>query len=716
MSNGRFKARFSWHQRDITMTGDTEEEATRIRDRLAIICRFVDKKAGWEPLRHSIRHYPLSEYTEEKFYVALNENKLELPEDLSVDEDYRDKVLAFFKRYHSNSPSQEPTTKETIDLDVDETIEGAERAREDEEDEYEDDSDEGDGGSGDESSTKSDHEDDLSSDNEEEELEPRARRPSTLRGRRRKTTSTSGFHGVTRKKGSWRGSFLWREHSFCVQTATAEETARFRDRAIICCQRVDREAGIPESDCVSDDKLNFDRSEYEKEQFYADLGAGKLEERLKRESATDEGRRAAIREFIRDCLQVQLDSESGDRDGSGRVEKGCGYKGMRVMIRKRTRSSSGYFNWRGKHFTTPVSNTLENSTRLRDRFIITCMRVDKAQGFTSKLTEQSLNFPESDYKKENFFEALQRAAFLANLPKSKDPVVLFPIVRKFLADMGAAPAPMNHDDREDAAGADRDRDDDVDQPGPRPEKPPAKKQRIERPAARLDPEPEAAAGPEISMHAPMATTTTTAPMAGCTRAPAPVPVGALDPSVSLHLEAPATATTAPPEASAQPGPAPGLPSSAAAPSAGGFESAAAGEVAPATPAALALNPVAGLVLKWGPEETMAWLAGRFALRADGLVYRVLHRLALTGPVLVLRPECFLRRRLLETLKDEIPNAGKREEDALKTVLDSLDVMVEMLVEEAKEGAPDERARREIDMLFARRAKEISAAAAGAAPR
>eukprot|EP00741_Cyanophora_paradoxa_P013055 tig00020675_g12608.t1 len=138
----------------------------------------------------------------------------------------------------------------------------------------------------------------------------------------------------------------------------------------------------------------------------------------------------------------------------------------------------------------------------------------------------------------------------------------------------------------------------------------------------------------------------------------------------------------------------------------GTGAAAASITKPAAP-----NP--SLVLKWNEVETLAWLTERLALTADRPAYRVLRRLALTGPMLLMLPACSLRPQLLKKLTEEIPNAGNAERDALDAVLLSLDPSVELLVEEAREGPLGARARGELARLIARRAREAASAGAGA---
>eukprot|EP00741_Cyanophora_paradoxa_P013077 tig00020675_g12630.t1 len=105
------------------------------------------------------------------------------------------------------------------------------------------------------------------------------------------------------------------------------------------------------------------------------------------------------------------------------------------------------------------------------------------------------------------------------------------------------------------------------------------------------------------------------------------------------------------------------------------------------------------------RRTVAFVDAELELERELLSYRVLRRLALTGPLLLLRPACFLRRHLLGALKEEISSE-------LEIVLASLDVMVELLVEEAREGPLEARARGELDRLLARRTREAAAAGAG----
>eukprot|EP00741_Cyanophora_paradoxa_P013076 tig00020675_g12629.t1 len=191
------------------------------------------------------------------------------------------------------------------------------------------------------------------------------------------------------------------------------------------------------------------------------------------------------------------------------------------------------------------------------------------------------------------------------------------------------------------------------------------------------------------------------------KATAPLaPVPASSPAAGSHsvnvATAAAAAATPAPNAAAHTTHAPiALGTGAATPSASSAEAALAAPKPPrpAAPVYTAPNPT--LVLKWTDRETLAWLAERFALTADGPAYRVLRRLALTGPLLLLRPACFLRRHLLEALKEEISSE-------LAIVLASLDVMVELLVEEAREGPLEARARGELDRLLARRTREAAA--------
>eukprot|EP00741_Cyanophora_paradoxa_P021536 tig00021357_g20791.t1 len=76
------------------------QEAVRIRDRLAIICDFIDEKTGWEPrLRGDILNRPRSDYEGEKFFAALQRGELELPPCGAQREDHRDRVRTFLEQH-----------------------------------------------------------------------------------------------------------------------------------------------------------------------------------------------------------------------------------------------------------------------------------------------------------------------------------------------------------------------------------------------------------------------------------------------------------------------------------------------------------------------------------------------------------------------------------------------------------------------------------------
>eukprot|EP00741_Cyanophora_paradoxa_P000352 tig00000403_g343.t1 len=121
-----------------------------------------------------------------------------------------------------------------------------------------------------------------------------------------------------------------------------------------------------------------------------------------------------------------------------------------------------------------------------------------------------------------------------------------------------------------------------------------------------------------------------------------------------------------------------------------------------------LDPI--LVLEWTTEDTLKWFGkwSKFDLQPEDPVFRVLGRLALTGPTLLLLPASELRARLPEKLQEEVPNAGKRERDRLDVILASLDRMVGLLVKSALKGCgPDQtEAREEIEGLFRARLEEI----------
>eukprot|EP00741_Cyanophora_paradoxa_P002488 tig00000076_g2412.t1 len=443
------------------------EEAARILDRFIITCQELDKLTKRPPeqrISDSKLNFPREEYAKEEFFDLLQRGKLAgyvkehetapaAGHEFEELDNLREAVRHFLKDCGVIKRFVRKRTRARSDAEEEEDKEEDEEEDEDEEDEDEEDEDEED---------------------EEEEDENEDGDGDRIRARSR--VGQSGYHCVLRfKKRFWRGKFMWRREYFSsASSLDPKDAAQFRDRAIICCQWLDKHEGIPETSRIPDAQLNFKRSKYEKEKFYLDLHAGKLEGYV--ETSEDaKSYRKRIRKFLanRGAYQTRArstvqpstaskDEESGeleatqvdecedDEDGDGDEEAGSSadeaessadedeiiFKG----IRRDKRGFPGYFAWRDMQFSTPgVSSTMEEAARLRDRHMVTCQYLDKAQRIRPILTCDSMNFPKNDYKEEPFFKELQRGKLKA--PKGKATYAAARCVREFLAEMGVAPYP-----------------------------------------------------------------------------------------------------------------------------------------------------------------------------------------------------------------------------------------------------------------------------------
>eukprot|EP00741_Cyanophora_paradoxa_P001868 tig00000520_g1810.t2 len=102
----------------------------------------------------------------------------------------------------------------------------------------------------------------------------------------------------------------------------------------------------------------------------------------------------------------------------------------------------GYFHWRDIQFSTPgVYTNLEDTARLRDRYILACQQLDRLQGVAPVLSSKTMNFPCTDYEGEEFFGALQRWQLKEPAADCSDTYAAARLVRQFLAKMGVASTP-----------------------------------------------------------------------------------------------------------------------------------------------------------------------------------------------------------------------------------------------------------------------------------
>eukprot|EP00741_Cyanophora_paradoxa_P021537 tig00021357_g20792.t1 len=983
-------------------------DALRTRDRFILTCQWLDQSTNWPGKRipDSKLSFPREDYDGEVFFVDLQEGKLaEYAEGAGSLEEQRDAVRRFLRdRGVIVRSSRRPyKRRRRANTSNGKRARASSYRSTDEEDDIDGELEEDEPSS---SSSSSDSDPDPADGSDRGDVD----RDDGPRGRHGRGVGESGFHGVYRCSNGrdWFGKFSWRGRARFFSTAWAsdpEEAARCRDRAIICCQWLDEHDGIPPRDRIPDAQLNFPRSEYAEQQFYADVQAGELEGYVARElgaagtDAANKARRAAVRQFLKDrgayqTLAVrkklkrdrkltggaeeeeeeeeqlaegeeeeeeveETDARGGEADredarGAGAADT-SGLKGIRID----KDGLPGFFAWRGMDFKTPpVSASLEDAARLRDRFIIVCMQLDSEQGGASELTSRDMNYPIADYEDEEFFRELHAHNGKLQVPRVRDKRWASRAVRQFLSKMGGGPAkpqkrrgvkstgagdaeedsgPRNeggdsdeagtaHTTAEAAAAADNDKDtgtgsssvnettnykqadfqrrwkelckpcnmivnsvfkeDDhylatvelqkqkrispplssVDEAlrfidrcsiawcgpngkklhkmethfplaeytsegwyrklfaGPEGQRPPVgdndpawgkdhaaavdrtltfiadelglgdfegpygprggstapataagsrdtagkagrtagpavKKRktvldRRQRPQPQRRPEPQQprirrllrllhlgllllgllrCPQPGLAPRPPSLLTMPRRPvllppissLEGpppplLPPPPAPPPAPDPPPPRPRHRPCPRPAPAPPPPSLPSPPslppspPPPPLPAPAPAPAAP-LESApastaralAVADVAAPAAAPSALDP--GSFLQWRPAVVLEWLADKLVLAPEDATYRMLRRLALNGPMLLKRPGCTLRQKLLEYQREEAPNAGKDEEDALELVLEALDYEVERLVAAAKEALGDSNKQaQEIESRFKDRLRLIEA--------
>eukprot|EP00741_Cyanophora_paradoxa_P001865 tig00000520_g1808.t1 len=246
-----FQGRFIWHGREVsTPRFHTKEEAAEVRDRLIIICKFVEEKSGQQPrLRGDRMNYPRSDYEGDAFFLALQRGELGLASSaaLSRADDHRDRVYSFLERHGGCTPRRKlKRASGCTNTRAGENEHADVQEEEEEEGEEDEDEDEGE-------------------EEEEEECGEQEKLEEEAEGARRVHVgaSAAGFRGLEllSRNHFWRGTFRWRRATFTLTSSfDAEEAALCRDRAIICCQWLDEHDGVAPRDRILDAQLNFPRS------------------------------------------------------------------------------------------------------------------------------------------------------------------------------------------------------------------------------------------------------------------------------------------------------------------------------------------------------------------------------------------------------------------------------------------------------------------------